>query len=300
MAAPGRASVSEGFVDSDSRAWLAIDSAGNPQVAYRDRSSGELIHAKKAAGQWTLEHIPTHLTPLRTANSIGAVHFSLRPSNDVAHFVYTDLATDGIGFAHNGSLGPTPVPVHVASSDLVTFGHPSAAFDSSENFDVGYVKFFETGGPQNDISVLGTTMVGVQPVTFSQPVVVDDSPNLAVNRPTSIVKTDFRECLAYFDVASKTLKASVSEAGLGSIETVATNIKNVVTPSAAANGNAFRIAFADFDAVKLASRDRFGTWTLEVVDPVFGGPPSLAYDSGGTANIAYVTRGSLKYARRSE
>ena len=197
--------VPGGFVGDDSRACLAIDSLGNPQVGHPDLNSGELIHAKKTGGQWRLAHIPTRLTPVHADNSIGAVHLSLNPRNDLAHFIYTDLATHGIGFAHTGNLGPTPVPVHVAANDLTRFGHPSAAFDPSGNLFVGYIKIFQTGGPQNDISILETHMVGVQPVTFSVPDVIDDSTNLAVNRPTSIVRTFLRGCLAYFDFASKTL-----------------------------------------------------------------------------------------------
>jgi hypothetical protein len=192
------------------------------------------------------------------------------------------------------------VRVHVADNNQVEFGHPSATFDSSGNFFIGYAKFFETGGPENDVTVLGTNMVGAQPVTFSPPVVVDDSPHLAINRPTSIVRTLFGGCLAYFDVASKTLKASVSASGISELETVATDVKNAITPSAAVNGNAFRIAFSDLEAVKLASRNQSGIWAVETVDPVFGQTPSLAYDKSGTAHIAYVKNGALKYGRRSE
>jgi len=211
-------------------------------------------------------------------------------------------ATDDIGFAHTGNIGPTPVPVQVSSSshDLTTFGHPSASFDPSENYFVGYIRFFETGSPQKDVAVRETHVVDIEQGTFSTPVVIEDSPFINVIRPTSIVRTFSDGCLAYFDSANKTVKASVTSLGVGGIETVATDIDNIVTPSAAANAGAFRIAFADFDAVKLASRSQSGTWTLEVVDPVFGGSPSLAYDNARTANIAYVTNGSLKYARRSE
>lgn len=292
--------VPGGFVGSDSRAWLAIDSGGNPQLGFVDLHSSELIHAKKTGGQWSLTHIPTRLTPVHASNGIGGVHFSLRPSDDVAYFVYTDMATDGIGFAHTGNLGPTPVAVHVSSNDLATFGYPSASFDSSENFFVGYAKFFRTGGEEDGVSIIEKHLVGVQPVTFSAPVVVDDSPHLHVNRPTSIVRTALTGCLAYFDAASKSAKATIWDLGFTRIETVATEVNSVATPSAAANGDAFRIAFADFDTVKLASRDRFGTWRVEVVDPVSVESPSLVYDNARTAHIAYIKNGNLKYARRSE
>jgi hypothetical protein len=97
------------------------------------------------------------------------------------------------------------------------------------------------------------------------------------------------------------LKAWVSDVGAQTIRTVAANINAEVTPSAAQNPLAegkFGVAFADTDAIKLASRSRFGDWTVEIVDGVFGGTPSLAYDSG-KANIAYAAGGKLKYATRT-
>jgi len=114
------------------------------------------------------------------------------------------------------------------------------------------------------------------------------------------VRTFSDGCIAYFDIASKTLKASVSSGGSSSIETVAANVNNIVTPSAAARRGDFRVAYADTDAIKLASRSPSGVWTVEAVDAVSGGTPSLAYDNSGTANIAYAAGGQLKYARRSE
>src|SRR6185436_3783975 len=96
-------------------------------------------------GQWSFARIPTRLTPDHGTGGVGTLHFSLHPgeldteSRDVAYFAYTDLATDGVGFAHTGNIGPTPVTVEVPLNDLITFGNPSASFDPSENFFVGYV-----------------------------------------------------------------------------------------------------------------------------------------------------------------
>jgi len=96
------------------------------------------------------------------------------------------------------------------------------------------------------------------------------------------------------------VQQNLSSGGFSGIETVAANVNNIVTPSAAANRGDFRVAYSDTDAVKLASRSPSGTWTVEAVDAVSAGSPSLAYDNAGTANIAYVAGGALKYARRSE
>jgi len=297
--------VPGGFIGADIRPWLAIDSQGNPRLGYQDLSSGELIHAVKSAGQWSFTHISTRLTPIQGPGGVAGVTFALHPgrldtqSRDVGYFVYVDLASDGIGFAHTGGIGPTPVTVQVDTTELTTFADPSVSFDPSENFFVGYVSFFHSGSPQDFVSVRETHVVDIEQGTFSTPEVIEGSQQINVRRPTSIVRTFSDGCLAYFDMANKVLKASVSSGGFSGIETVAANVNNIVTPSAAANRGAYRVAYADVDAVKLASRSPSGTWTVEAVDAVSAGSPSLAYDNAGTANIAYVAGGTLKYARRS-
>jgi hypothetical protein len=298
--------VPGGFVGDGVRPGLAMDSLGNPRLGYQDLGSGELIHAIKSAGQWSFTHISTKLTPIQGPGGVAGVAFALHPgrldteSRDVGFFAYTDLATDGIGFAHTGSIGPTPVTVQLAPNGLTSFADVSVSFDSSENFFVGYASFFHTGAPQDFVSVLETFVVDIEQGTFATPTVIEGSPFINVRRPTSIARTATDGCLAYFDMAGKTLKAFVASGGIARIETIAANVNNIVTPSAAAKGNDFRVAYADADAIKLASRDRFGDWTIEAVDAVSGGTPSLAYDNAGTANIAYVAGGKLKYGRRSE
>jgi hypothetical protein len=297
-------SVSSGFVSPDGSLRLAIDSQGNPQLAYRDLNGDDLIHAVKGGGQWSFTHVKTHLTPSGT-DSVGEIAFALHPgrldteSRDVGYFVYRNLTTDGIGFAHTGTLGPTPVVVQVDLNELTKFGGPSATFDPSEGFFVAYIGFFETGAPQDTVSIRATVLTDIEKGTFADPAVIERSPFLNVRRRTSIVRTFSEGCIAYFDVASKTLKASVSSGGASAIESVATNIDSFITPSAAVKGNDFRVAYAD-TGVKLASRSPSGAWTVEVVEAVSAGSPSLAYDKTGTANIAYAAGGTLKYARRSE
>jgi len=256
--------VPGGFIGADRRSCLAIDSQGNPRLGYQNLNSGELVHAIKSSGQWSFATIPTRLTPDHRPGGVANVAFALHPgrldteSRDVGYFVYVDLATDGIGFAHTGSIGPTPGTVQADPTLLTTFADPSVAFDPSENFFAAYVSFFHSGSPQDFVSVRETHVVDIEQGTFSQPTVIEGSQFINVRRPTSIVQTLFDGCLAYFDIASKALKASVSSGGISGIETVAANVNNIVTPSAAAKGNDFRVAYADTDAIKLASRSPSG------------------------------------------
>jgi len=210
--------VPGGFIGADKRPWLAIDSQGNPRLGYQDPGSGELIHAVKSAGQWSFTHISTKLTPIQGPGGVAGVTFALHPgrldpqSRDVGYFVYVDLATDGIGFAHTGGIGPTPVTVQVDTTELTTFADPSVSFDPSENFFVGYVSFFHSGSPQDFVSVRETHVVDIEQGTFSTPEVIEGSQQINVRRPTSIARTCSDGCLAYFDMSSKTSRRADSPA----------------------------------------------------------------------------------------
>jgi hypothetical protein len=289
--------VTESFISGAARPRLAFDSTGNPQVAYRNRADSALIHGVKRGGAWSLTPIPTKLTPTGTG-AVGSVAFALHPgrldpeSRDVGFFVYVDLTTDGIGFAHTGSIGPTPVTVELDPNHDTTFASPSAVFDSSEGFFVAY-----TAALQNSISVKASLILDIEQGTFGAPSVIDQSLN--VRSDTSIVRTTFGGCIAYYDMASRTVKANVISDGFSSIETVATGVTFNDAPSAAIQRGQFRVAYADSGGIMLASRSESGAWTSEVVEAVSGTSPSLAYDNAGTANISYVVGSKLRFARRT-
>jgi hypothetical protein len=311
--------VPNAFVGRGNRPRLAIDSKGNPQIAYHDFSSatsGELVHAVKSAGQWSFVHIPTR--PIGELHPgpgpVGEFDFALHPgrldtqSRDVAYFVYGASSPNLIGFAHTGGIGPTLVIVEADADDETSFTGPSVCFDRSEGFFFAYLSIRPQGGPQDLVSVKSRHIQDIEKGTFSDSFDIESSLLINVRNPTSLARSGVAGCLAYFDIASKTLKAGVDESSIHSIETVAANIATRVTPSAAVTpdvaltpdvANEFRVAYADIDAMKLASRSRFGgTWTVEVIEAVRGQSPSLAYDRAAAANIAYTAGGKLKYARR--
>jgi hypothetical protein len=130
------------------------------------------------------------------------------------------------------------------------------------------------------------------------PTVIEESQQINVRSDTSIVRTGIGGCLAYFDMTSKTVKASVTSGTASSLETVATGVVINDAPSVAKQRDQFRVAYADTGAIKLASRGNSGGWTSEVVEAVSGRSPSLAYDDDGTANIAYVDGPKLRFGRR--
>ena len=118
-------------------------------------------------------------------------------------------------------------------------------------------------------------------------------------RLTSIVGETGRQCIACYDGSDRTLKANIQESGVVAHETVTKDIAATV-PSAAKHRGLYRIAFADDNKVKLASRDRLTHWTIEVVDAAGGAMPSLVYDNADNCHIGYVSGSTLKYATRKE
>jgi hypothetical protein len=129
-----------------------------------------------------------------------------------------------------------------------------------------------------------------------------------VVRSTSIACTDSAWCLVYQDFTGQTLNAFFKDASLEqpSKETVPTATIFPVVPSVAtarglgAPGKDFAVAYGDDNKLKVASRNKFGEWTVEVVDSEGGDMPSFNYDRSGKAHIAYAVGQKLKYARGTE
>jgi hypothetical protein len=294
------------FALPDSRPSLAIDSQGNPHIACKNISTGELVYVFKNGGQWSFKVIPTRLDGAHPTAGINDVALVLHPghftpqSRDAAYFVYVDLGTGCVGFAHTDA-GRSPSIVQALITGL-SFAGTSATFDGSENFFASYVSSFETGSPQPRMAVMQTQLTDTSKGTFSKPFTIDGTTNLNVRAGTSIARNAGGGCIAYCDNTTKTLKAAVAVPGGSDIETIASNVSPFIAPSAANNRfSNFRVAYTDHDGVKLASRNQMPDWTVEMVDAVSAGPASLVYDSNSnTAHIAYVTGGGVKHASRTD
>jgi hypothetical protein len=303
------------------RVCLAIGPDGNPHLAFINSVEGLLFHAVKRDDNWTLSEVGTRLTQLHfgAIGGISGLALVVHPGQqipelrDTPHFAYSDLGSLGVGYARLGSE-PSPIIVEIEDSSggtgtiTHTFGFPSMVFDpETEEILIAYVGFVDEGGP-TAVSVRRKKILDPQAGTVSPVTVfVESSTSINVSSPTSIARTGgiiAATCISYFDSANKTLAASFFEAEVPDpiIETIESGVNSSipVALSAAANKGQFRVAYADANAIKLASRSRSGTWTVEVVDPVGGVLPSLAYDIFGRASVAYEQGGKLKYAHRSE
>jgi hypothetical protein len=299
------------------RVCLAIDSQGNPHLAFRSPPDGHLFHAVKSADKWTLTEVHTRLTLDHGFGGISGLALVVHPGQqipelrDTPHFAYGDLGLPGLGYARLGSE-PSPITVEtLASTDprRASFGFPSMVIDpETEEIHIAYVSILDEGSPTPFVSVRRKKIPDPLAGTVSQVTVIEGSTSINISSPTSVARTTgpiAATCISYFDFANKTLKAWFSTAELPDplIETVESSVNNsgiTVALSAAVNRRQFRVAYADANAIKLASRSPSATWTVEVVDPVSGVLPSLAYDNFGTASLAYEQGGKLKYAHRSE
>lgn len=73
---------------------LAIDSNGNPHIAYVQRSPFRLLYATKSGGVWTYETIDSTGTPVVRARSLAI------DASDVPHIAYREGGTGDLAYGH--------------------------------------------------------------------------------------------------------------------------------------------------------------------------------------------------------
>jgi hypothetical protein len=295
------------------RVCLQMDSAGNPHVAFQDRESGHLIHGVRRDGNWTFTHVPTQLERLEPGGVAGydfRLYFQRDTPElrDTQHFVFHDLTTGQLGYTRK--IAEEFKLVVAAPADGITSNSglfPSMSFEvESGRSLVAYVEEFA----EDDLPFTKIAMKGIfdpfQGTLTNSVILAQD--RFRVVRSTSIACTDDAWCLVYHDFTGQTLNAFFNDASLEQPhkETVSPGTIFPVVPSVAtarglgAPGKDFAVAYGDDNKLKLASRNKFGEWTVEVVDSEGGDMPSFNYDRSGKAHITYAVGQKLKYARDTE
>ncbi|CCF17014.1 hypothetical protein BLGI_4995 [Brevibacillus laterosporus GI-9] len=280
----------------DDRICLEIDSEGNPHIAYLNNDS-LLTYGVKRDNHWEFTPIPT--SRFGDPRGVSGYDFRLHSGRDTPYFAFHDLTTRSLGFTRKVA-GQFKRMLVVPESNLWSIGQsPSMVFDGvSETCLIAYINELDEGRPEPLTSVQVTRIndptEGI--VGFTS---LLDSGNFRVRRPTSITGgTEW--CVAYADLTNGKLKASVFDISMPAVhKEVVTDTVFPVVPSIAkepGSRHGYRIAFGDENKLKLASRNRFGVWFVEVIDPDGGDMPSLAYDNLGNAHIAYTVGKTLKYA----
>ncbi|PEY40948.1 hypothetical protein CN354_07935 [Bacillus cereus] len=293
-----------GASDSD-RVCLEIDSEGNPHVAYRELNSGNLFYGVKRNNSWSFTPVPT--SRFNDPRGVSGYSFKLhsgrmRPElRDTPHFAYNDLTSSALGYTRK--VQGQFKRIKVAEQSLFDVGrYTSMALDElSGTFLIAYIEELEQGEPDPAVPpqtrVRMTRIIDPFEGTVGHTSLIDNG-QFQVARPTSIA-SDGGWCVTYADLTTNTLKASFFDFSLPEShkETVATTVFPVVPFLAKMPGGDYRIAYGDENKLKLASRNQFGMWIVEVVDPEGGGMPSLAYDTLGNAHIVYTVGNALKYAK---
>jgi hypothetical protein len=293
------------------RVCLQMDSEGNPHVAFQSIESGHLIHGVRRNGNWTFTDVPTKLERLEPGGVAG-YDFKLffrrdTPElRDTQHFVFHDLTTGQLGYTRK--IAETFKLVVAAPADGVISNTgllPSMTFDvHSGRFLVAYVDEIAEGDPDNPLPPL--TTVAMKAILDPFEGTLGERALLAQGRFTVVrstsIASDLAWCVTYGDFSSHTLNASFLDASLEEPhkEIVAATVFPVIPSAATAPGKDFRIAYGDDNKLKLASRNQFGEWSVEVVDSEGGDMPSFNYDRPGNAHIAYAVGQKLKYARGTE
>jgi hypothetical protein len=293
-----------GFISAseNNRVWLQLDSAGNPQVAYVARTSDHLLYGAKRDGHWTFQEIPT------SSLGLGApihISFLLHPGRftpelrDTPHFLFHDGSHEALGYTRliNGVFKTLSIDPEATESGMFS---SAAVVEGSDEINIAYV-----ANLADPVKQMLHTMRIIDPSARRLSV---DEGTLSVSqplgagvfiRPTSLAGEPGRQCVACHDSAERTLKANIQDSGVISFETVARDVAGTV-PSAAKHLGLYRIAFADGNTVKFASRDRQANWSIEIIDATGGAMPSLAYDNAKNCHIGYVAGTTLKYATRKE
>ena len=306
---------SAGIVDpsDEDRVCLQIDSGGNPQIAFLDGTNHLLIHGVKLNNNWTFTTVPTHF---RDARSVINFSFKLHPGRltpelrDTPHFVYKDMSGPNLGYTRmfGGRLEAATVDdrdaENRAADDTGAFDdglHTSLAFDDlSEELRIAYFdqQNLHGGFPIQKLFLARIVDVEADIISRKTAVVSLLDSDSILGTCSSLTSANGNIHIAYVDLTNHILKAFVKDFDLPEPrkETVATVVTRTV-PSAADKGGGFVIAYSDDNKLKMASRDKFGTWSVEVVDPSGGAMPSLTFDKFGNANIAYTVGQALKYAR---
>jgi hypothetical protein len=290
---------------------LAIDSQGNSHVAYLEKTTFGVIHFVNRDNHWQPTTVPT-----TNPNGVINLSFQLHPGHDepslrdTPQFAYHDTGKLVLGYTRmvNGKFVPATIDDREAENtqaDAPLFDtglHSSMAFEpSSDVLRIAYFDLDNHGGlpvqrpfQARIVDIAANIKSRQSPITLLNE---DRSHGICA----SLALAEGRTCVAYVDLTSHAVKAVVLQFDLPqpSHETVAPVTVRTL-PSAAQNRGDFRIAFIADGNLKLATRNRFGIWTAEVVDTADSSPPSLAYDNRGNAHIAYVQGHTLRHATRKE
>jgi len=300
-ASPGELSVAPGLVPpwwtsivdntplaGNHATSLALDSNGNPKIAYQDDTNGRLKYATKTGGVWNLEDVAASGTPgIFTGQPFASLALNSLGNPGIAYF---DIIPKTLRYASKSSGVWTTESVD-ATGNADQFC--SLAFDVQNNPRISYLD--ATTGSLFYASKSGGIWT-TERADFAAGVYVGAYNSLTID-PQGIPH------IAYADYTNTTLKYASKWGIFWTVETV--------TPAGAPNAAYISLALdpqgnphiSYYDASELNLKyasNVGGVWIVDTVDPTFGigNFTTLRLDAEGRPHIGYYdqTNGRLMHA----
>jgi hypothetical protein len=304
-ASPGELSVAPGLVspwwtsvvDNTPQAGnhatsLALDSNGNPKIAYQDDTNGRLKYATKTGGAWAIENVAASGTPgIFTGQPFASLALNSLGNPGIAYFDINAPRTLRYASKSGGVWSTEPVD---ATGNADQFC--SLAFDAQGNPRISYLDattgslFFASKG-----GGIWTT----ERADFAAGIYVGAYNSLALD-------AQGLPHIAYANFTNATLRYASKMGIVWTVETVAP----AGTPNAAyislaldPQGNP-HISYYDASKLNLKYASKVGgVWMVETVDPTVGVGDftTLRLDAEGRPHIGYYdqTNGRLMHAWKS-
>ena len=262
---------------------VALDSAGNPYISYRDYTNGDLKHAMWTGSEWYIE----------TVDSTGNVGWDTSialDSGDTPHISYYDVTNEDLKYAKLTGIGWSTQTLDSTgnvgrdtSIAIDSSGYPHISYSDRSNSDLKYAKW--TGSTWIIETVDSAGWVG-----FHTSIALDSSGNPHIS---------------YSDRDNGSLKYAKWTGGAWNIETVDKTWDVRFTSIAVDSSGNPHISYHDYRNSKLKYAKWTGSgWSIETVDSTgdVGMYNSIAVDSSGYPHISYFgfTNLDLKYAKWME
>ncbi|MEO3787594.1 hypothetical protein ABGB12_30070 [Actinocorallia sp. B10E7] len=292
------------------RISLSIDSKSRPHLAYQSRATDHLIYGVRDVN-WQFEEANTEggLFP-------GSVRFVIMkvchgvfqnpPFKDIPHLCYQA----GLSLWHASKAPPPTNPSapptwrknveKVDSSNLVEKGWFTALdFDSQEVLRTAYFDDRSPAGVTARQLRMATMIPGVdfpgQPNEWR--VEILDRGDVLGECPAMAHSITGEGIISYFERKTRSLKICMfgNFPESPAIEVVSSDVSDVRSAVGVSHQSRFCIVYGAGGRLRYATRTGIGTFAVEDVE-AGGGWPQLIFDSVGSAHVAHVVNGTLRYA----